>query len=59
MTLGAGSKNLTNLVELTYMMLYPIKAPGLEVSEEKSFKVFISKIYFSLCELDMQLTETN
>ena len=41
------------------MMLYAIKVLGLEVSEEKTFKVFVSKIYFSLCELDMQLAETN
>ena len=41
------------------MMLHTnIKALGLVVSDKKIFKVFICKIYFSLCDLDMQQTET-
>ena len=36
---------------------YHIEALGLVVSE-KIFKVFILKIYFYLCNLDMQWTKT-
>ena len=45
----------TNLVEC-YIPI--IKALGDVVSDKKIFKVFILKIYFSLCDLDMQRTET-
>ena len=35
-----------------------IKALALWFQTKKSFKVFISKIVFSLCDLDMQRIET-
>ena len=38
------------------MQILKIKALCLLISEEKIFNVFISKICFSSCDLDMQRT---
>ena len=35
-----------------------LQAQGLVVSDKQIFKIFISKIYYSLCDLDLQQTET-
>ena len=40
------------------MLHMNIKVPGLLVSDKKIFKFFISKIYYSLCDLEMQRTRT-
>ena len=41
------------------MMLHTTyKALGLLVSDKKIFKIFVSKIYFSQCNLYMQQTRT-
>ena len=39
-------------------LLGDAKYLGLQVTNMKVFKVFISKIYFSLCDLDIQRTKT-